>query len=56
MWHMQDCCEDVKIEDIVGDLDEIGTPITMAEEITERRVTGDSVTWTFYKLLRIKVS
>jgi hypothetical protein len=53
MWHMQDCCEDVKIEDIIGDLDDlIGTPITMAEEITEAcedEEWGDSVTWTFYK-------
>lgn len=54
--HNQDCCENVSIEDIAGDLkDLIGSPITKAEESTSHTnpdgVTKgyqDSFTWTFY--------
>lgn len=52
MYHRQDCCESVYIEDVIGDLDDlIDSPITMAEEVTEEFQGGyDSGTWTFYKL------
>lgn len=37
MYHSQDCCESVQIEDIVGDLDDIiGTPILKASEDSSR--------------------
>lgn len=54
---MQDCCEDVSIEDICGNLtDLIGSPITMAEEtIHENVCVGyESATYTFYKFATIK--
>ncbi|MDQ0976594.1 hypothetical protein QFZ31_006646 [Neobacillus niacini] len=58
MYHDQDCCESVYIEDIIGDLDDlIGTHIGLAEEVTEEGTDsewGDSFTWTFYKIVSIK--
>jgi len=62
LYHSQDCCELVTIEDIIGDLDDlVGSPILMAEEATSRenpegfsREYQDSFTWTFYKLATIK--
>ncbi|WP_353856799.1 hypothetical protein [Bacillus sp. Bos-x628] len=40
MYHEQDCCESVYIEDIIGDLaDLIGNPLLMAESVSE---DGDS--------------
>lgn len=58
--HRQDCCENVMIEDICGDIDDlIGEPLTMAEESTnsEDKMGKDiyeSFTWTFYKLATTK--
>lgn len=38
MHHYQDCCEDVHIEDIVGDLNDIiRTEVLKAEERTNKR-------------------
>jgi len=65
MYHNQDCCEWVSIEDICGELDDlIGAPILMAEEIVnEPNVNPEGVpipkyqdcfTWTFYKFATIK--
>lgn len=60
MYHMQDCCESVYIESIVGDLsDLVGSPILRAEQsedlfdvlknIGKEKGYEDSYTWTFYK-------
>ena len=56
LYHEQDCCEDVRIEDIVGDLDDlVGTKILSAEEVSEEdEEASESGTWTFYKLATIK--
>ena len=62
LYHGQDCCESVSIEDITGELSElIGTPILLAEEVTSDKnpigVTKEfqeSFTWTFYKLATMR--
>ena len=59
MYHEQDCCEDVSIDDICGDLsDIIGSNILIAEEASSKDHDEDAVfaeseesfTWTYYKL------
>lgn len=61
MFHEEDCCESVSIEDINGNLsDLVGSPILMAEE--ESNSTDpqpadqgdDSWTWTFYRFATSK--
>jgi len=57
-YHYQNCCEDVSIESVIGDLkDLVGTPITLAELSTkgEEDPSGyGSNTWSFYKFATIK--
>ncbi len=61
MYHEQDCCECVEIDDVVGDLDDlIGAPIIMAEAVKNRSDPArpgdafDSYTWTFYKFATVR--
>ena len=60
MFHDYDCCENVYIEDICGDINNlIGSEIIMAEEIINRDLSplnefDESYTWTFYKFATVK--
>ena len=59
MFHEQDCCEQVELDDIVGDLsDLVGAPIIMAEVASNRDGLKDddpydTCTWTFFKFATI---
>ena len=61
LYHIQECCESVTIEDICGNLsDLIGEPLLVAEEVKHRPDVNpdgvpaqkyqESFIWTFYKL------
>lgn len=61
LYHNQECCESVSIEDICGDLaDLVGSPILQAEEsFSDDAHDGstesyESATWTFYRIATIK--
>ena len=59
MYHEQDCCESVTIEDICGELEWLtGSPILRAEIRHEDGECGDdydnTYTWTFFELATLK--
>lgn len=62
MYHEQDCCESVEINDIIGDIaDLIGHPLLVAEcreqvADNEKGECDEYGTWTFYELATIKGS
>ena len=58
MYHQQDCCESVVVEDIAGDLEDLeGYPILRAEERTEDgKSSYGKALYTFYELATIKGS
>jgi len=60
MFHGQDCCEQVWIEDICGDLNSlVGVPILFADESSsqvEDKSNYSSLEWTFYRIGCIKGS
>ena len=56
MYHSQQCCENVSIDDINGDIDDlVGVPILVADERSaEDENASESGTWTFYTIRTIK--
>lgn len=59
MYHEQDCCETVLVDDVCGDwIDIIGDTIEIAEERSNVDESGnyDSATWTFYTLRTVEGS
>lgn len=60
MYHSQDCCESVTLNEVVGDFgDLLQTPILEAEVVSNeggdpKPEYPDSWTWTFYKLATVK--
>lgn len=57
MYHDQDCCENVQIEEVIGDMNDlVGSPLTMSEEVVQDGEEDDygTSTWTFYKFATIK--
>jgi hypothetical protein len=59
MFHSQNCCEDVYVDDIVGDVNDLlNTPILYAEEVSNindppKENSEESYTWTFYNIRTI---
>jgi hypothetical protein len=55
LLHEQDCCEYVRIEEVIGNLDDlVGSPVIEAEEVSSEDYPApvdadESYTWTFYK-------
>jgi len=64
LYHEQDCCENVEIEDICGDIaDLVGVEIVVADEVSNisdeqirvlEKKYDDSYEWTFYRFRTIK--
>ena len=64
LYHPQECCETIEIEDVCGDINDLlDTPILLAEEVTHHNEIPDGVnvpiycesfTWTFYKIGTVK--
>lgn len=58
LYHSQDCCESVSIEDISGDLADLVGPVTLAYEDSnydhpmpaDASLYDDSCQWTFYRI------
>lgn len=56
MYHHQDCCEHVRIDEVIGDLGDLVNdgPVLLAEEVSNADGPvpeyDESHTWTFYKL------
>jgi len=68
MWHAQDCCEDVYVESITGDLENIvevpildaycststENQLEVSEKIKTDQKWNESFTWSFYTIRTLK--
>ena len=59
LYHSQDCCESVYVEEIIGDLEDLeNLPLLIAREDTnaegEELPNSESYTWTFYNFATFK--
>lgn len=63
MYHYDDCCESVTIDDICGDINDlVGAPLLLSECVSSidgfdnapKYKYDESFTWTFYKFATIK--
>lgn len=58
MYHSQDCCESVALNDVAGNVEDLlGSPLTMAEcesNSDNPPESANSFTWTFYKFATLK--
>jgi len=59
LYHQQDCCETVVVEDICGDLEDLeGWPLLISREDSNaddpETCDGESYTWTFYNFATFK--
>jgi hypothetical protein len=60
LYHEPDCCESLRIEDIIGDLEDlVGYPLVESEELTsepepELSYQPESYTWTFYRFSTVR--
>ena len=59
LYHNQDCCESVVVEEIIGDLDDLeNLPLLIAREDSnadgEELPNEESYTWTFYNFATYK--
>lgn len=59
MYHNQDCCENVSVEDIIGCLDDLTDgPILQAYETSNKgsEIEGSYFEWTFYTIVTQKTT
>lgn len=59
LYHNQDCCESVVVEEIIGDIEDLeGWPLLIAREDHDAddpgTCQGESYTWTFYSFATFK--
>lgn len=59
LYHSQDCCESVCVEEIIGDIEDlVGWPLLIAREDHdaegEELPNSESYTWTFYNFATFK--
>lgn len=58
LYHQEDCCESVYVEDIIGDLEDLeGWPLLISREDHDAdgpELNEESYTWTFYNFATFK--